>query len=421
MKLFIHGKWYDVSEFDHPGGPAALHLGDGRDATALFELHHPFVSRPRLARVLKRFEVPAKEAAKLQFDDPSDKEPSFDWESDLTKVDPFRTDLVASVKAYFDLQAKVQGIPFRQSYKLNATHSLLFVTLALIIAVAVKYFLKGYWTAIPVLSLSLFMLTVSLLHDGSHFNLSCDWRINYAASWMAPWLASSTTWSVEHVIGHHAYTNIKGRDPDVFYAPNSRRYRLPLPRITWSVIWLVATVSLAYINERQNSMFYNESVHFKDKKTLFYKVLLVTRISFLLTVLAWPLFYLPVWKALIFSALAWVGHSVCFMAFSQVSHLDEASLKNSDRNYWKHQTMTTIDYSNESTFWNWISIGLNAQTIHHLFPTIHSCHYPAVFPIIRDVCKRHNVNYQIKDNYWHAFQDYLALVPYGEMKQSSSK
>ena len=34
----IHGKWYDVENFDHPGGPIMLSLGKGRDATGLFEV-----------------------------------------------------------------------------------------------------------------------------------------------------------------------------------------------------------------------------------------------------------------------------------------------------------------------------------------------------------------------------------------------
>lgn len=34
----IHGKWYDVERFDHPGGPVMISLGKGRDATGLFEV-----------------------------------------------------------------------------------------------------------------------------------------------------------------------------------------------------------------------------------------------------------------------------------------------------------------------------------------------------------------------------------------------
>ena len=36
--LRIHGKWYDVGDFNHPGGPIMIALGKDRDATALFEV-----------------------------------------------------------------------------------------------------------------------------------------------------------------------------------------------------------------------------------------------------------------------------------------------------------------------------------------------------------------------------------------------
>jgi cytochrome b involved in lipid metabolism len=55
----IHGKWYNMQDFKHPGGPVALSLAAGRDATALFESHHPFTSRARLEQVLCKYEIPA--------------------------------------------------------------------------------------------------------------------------------------------------------------------------------------------------------------------------------------------------------------------------------------------------------------------------------------------------------------------------
>jgi delta11-fatty-acid desaturase len=39
-----------MSGFDHPGGPIMLKLGEGRNATAMFEAHHPFTNRAYLER-----------------------------------------------------------------------------------------------------------------------------------------------------------------------------------------------------------------------------------------------------------------------------------------------------------------------------------------------------------------------------------
>ena len=38
----IHNKYYDLTNFNHPGGEDAIKLAYKRDATVLFESHHPF-------------------------------------------------------------------------------------------------------------------------------------------------------------------------------------------------------------------------------------------------------------------------------------------------------------------------------------------------------------------------------------------
>ena len=41
----IHDKYYDLTNFKHPGGPITLSLVEGRDGTELFESHHLFSTR----------------------------------------------------------------------------------------------------------------------------------------------------------------------------------------------------------------------------------------------------------------------------------------------------------------------------------------------------------------------------------------
>jgi len=48
----IEGKLYNITDFKHPGGEMAKWHAKGRDATALFKSHHPFVSSQKLASIL---------------------------------------------------------------------------------------------------------------------------------------------------------------------------------------------------------------------------------------------------------------------------------------------------------------------------------------------------------------------------------
>jgi cytochrome b involved in lipid metabolism len=52
----IHGRYYDVGRFDHPGGCPAIECARDRDVTALFESYHA-LHRARPLRALAQFEI----------------------------------------------------------------------------------------------------------------------------------------------------------------------------------------------------------------------------------------------------------------------------------------------------------------------------------------------------------------------------
>eukprot|EP01051_Picozoa_sp_SAG22_P016235 SAG22_NODE_2257_length_2780_cov_2.690041_1_plen_103_part_00 len=49
------------------------------------------------------------------------------------------------------------------------------------------------------------------------------------------------------------------------------------------------------------------------------------------------------------------------------------------------------DYTYISAFWNKLSNGLNNQTLHHLFPSVHPCHYPALSELLKPVFDKHKL------------------------------
>src|SRR5262245_51262444 len=57
----IHGRYYDVGGFDHPGGCHAIECARDRDATELFESYHA-LHRARPLKTLEQFEVSGLDA-----------------------------------------------------------------------------------------------------------------------------------------------------------------------------------------------------------------------------------------------------------------------------------------------------------------------------------------------------------------------
>jgi len=71
--------------------------------------------------------------------------------------------------------------------------------------------------------LMVWVLVVNYWHDSMHFSLSSDWRINASLPYLFPIFSSPWLWYHEHGIGHHAYTNVGMKDPDIAHAPQLKR------------------------------------------------------------------------------------------------------------------------------------------------------------------------------------------------------
>ena len=54
-------------------------------------------------------------------------------------------------------------------------------------------------------------------------------------------------------------------------------------------------------------------------------------------------------------------------------------------------------------------MNLNSQMMHHMFPSVHPCHYPALRHILIPVAKKHGLDYEGRssNNFYQAVAQYL--------------
>ena len=98
-------------------------------------------------------------------------------------------------------------------------------------------------------------------------------------------------------------------------------------------------------------------------------------------------------KAAFFAFYPYVIGSILFMTFTQVTHINQVVQNNQKWKHWTHQMVdTSLDYSQDSFFWTYVSGGLNMQGLHHCLPSLSSSHYKEFYPIYRQVCKKHNIH-----------------------------
>lgn len=431
LPMRIHGKWYDMSGFDHPGGPIMLKLGEGRDASAMFEAHHPFTNRVYLERLLAKHQVdPAKTEDCVLFDK-KDQDPFFDWpQADLKNSDDFASvapvtefahEMTVRVRGYLEKEAKRRGVPLLEASKATPMRWLSIVVMAAIyISTLPSFFAGEYWTLL-VTPFTYWILGVNTFHDGSHFSLSRNWRVNALATYVGYYFSSPLEWYHQHVIGHHAYPNIPHRDPDLYHNGTFERHTKTLrhrplhqyQRYTWYPIWFIGTMAMNYLKPLQTwtSGYYNRAVAVLriSKQRLWTHIAGRAIVFFFCHV--WPFMVFNTQKALLFSILPTGMVSVFFMMCSQVNHLTAENIDVEDTDYYKHQVLTSHSFTGTNAFTAWFTFlftgGLNLQIEHHLFPTVNHCHLPYIQQIVKDVCKKHDVFYHESKSWGHAMEKYL--------------
>jgi fatty acid desaturase len=434
----VHGQWLDLTGFAHPGGPVALGLGAGRDATVLFESHHPFASSASLRSILDARRVPADEQAtldalfphacvstKYDFDFRAaaaalgvagDRRGAAEAEGTMSTsssppntntpppsststpstpaaapaVDAFEAEIKSIFRSHFEAEAARRGVSFREATKATPRRWAELVLLGLLFLVGGVLPLVGGWYPALVIAPTLgWVWMVNSWHDASHFALSTSWLTNSAWCYLAPWFSSPLIWGHQHIIGHHAYTNVPGADPDLYHAPKLWRFQSSL---RWTpmhaqqayltpLLWALSVPTLLLLKPLQTlaTGTYNRAVVLARLPLWRVVLHLLGRAFVFASLYVWPWFVFPVaseglLKPLLFAVVPITVYSLWFMACSQVNHHTDETSEAWDANWYRHQVMTSHTVAPDSGLAFLLSGGLNLQIEHHLFPAVNQVH-----------------------------------------------
>jgi len=413
----IRGVWYDFAQFDHPGGPIALNLAKDRDATALFESHHLLVPARKLSSILSKYKVDDEVAKNIHTLDPRDDGAHYEWRD--FESDDFVRDVKKLLISYFAPIAKRKGITLYQATKATPERWLLIFVLSTLFLLTLPPYIAGqYWTLLvtPVLA---WTIIANYWHDAMHFSLASDWRINAILPYFLPVMSSPLMWYHQHVIGHHAYTNIGHKDPDLAHAPqllrehNSIRWRkshgnqAKMSHV--SIMWCIAVFYLTYVSDLRTNLklSFNNAVPFAKLSCQRLVCHLMGRVLTFYVCVMWPFFWFPLWKAAIWSIVPNICYSISFMLNTQINHLNEECAHASSPNFLKHQVITALDFGNDSLLCRYFSGGLNYQIEHHLFPFVNHCHLPSLSLHVKKLCRKHDVPYNEAGGYYDALMKHL--------------
>ena len=411
----IHNKYYDITNFAHPGGPVAIMAANRRDATALFESHHPFSDRTMMDNVLKKYEMQEEREKCENYLLPGENENGaiFDWEE--TAKSDFTTELRDKVKKHFTEKSKERGISLTEATKATPQRWCewgAFSTASAWSFYTMLYSQSIFWSWLNVLLCpALYWMSGAMFHDGSHFAVSSDWRINWGMQYIYRVMSSPYDWLHQHIIGHHPYTNIHNKDPDLNHSGEELRFT---EHTKWSKVhikqenkyFILSLLLLIGFNIKNSLLLsftqkYNNSVHkipveLKYNLLHFLDIFLYMYLFFILPFQIWTPFY-----AVKHAIIPYFLLSVIFNTNSSVNHTHKNSINGQNKNWYIHQVTTANNFGSHYPHY-YTSIGLNYQIEHHLFPAINHCHLRDIQPIVKSLCEKHGIPYHHTGGYKEA-------------------
>jgi delta11-fatty-acid desaturase len=401
----IHSKYYDLSNFKHPGGDIPLQLADGRDATELFESHHLFSDREKLEAIMKKYELSVPESLNvLELKD--NEMTQFDWNETLN------SEFTKEFKQIINNTLKYKDI--KASWGETMKNTVLFG----IYLINLYYYYQSNYTALWIYPLSLWVFTVNVYHDASHFALSHNPFINKLGTCSALMFSLTYCWYHQHVLAHHCYVNIMSKDPDLYHSPlylrhtpdiRKNKYHA-LQNVSFWFLWLLAVpVGLMYTGfmKTVHNKPYNRVVKLSkslNKNTMYYELIFVI---FYMAVL--PYIFT---QKLIFVWYPYLAYSFLFMICTQINHLTEDTFAH-HKNFYIHQILNSHNVAPQSYFMNLFTGGLNLQIEHHLLPSVSHGHLMKIQPKIEALCKKYGIQYNCSHTLYEAlYKHYKHVLRY---------
>ncbi len=322
---------------------------------------------------------------------------------------PFYDELKAQVGLYLADRRRVRRAQVRMYLK-SAT-----VVLWVAASWALLVFAASTWWQAGLLAISLGLalagLGFNITHDANHGSYSPSRRLNRAMSFSMDFMgASSYVWRTKHNVVHHTFTNIAGADSDIDSMPFARlapeQPRRAMHRFQHFYLWPLyglfaikwhTTGDFGYLCEGRVA---ETPLRWPRGGQL--AGFWAGKVVFITWALVIPALLHPIWiVAVVFGVVSFVLAVTLAVTFQLAHCLEEAEFPSAEdmagtgRTEWaRHQVETTVDFAPRSRLLAWYLGGLNFQIEHHLFSRVCHTHYPAVAPIVREVCARHGVRYQ---------------------------
>ncbi|KAJ9171454.1 hypothetical protein P3X46_014821 [Hevea brasiliensis] len=389
--ISIQGKVYNVSDWvkEHPGGETPLLNLAGQDVTDAFTAYHPGTAWKYLDKLFTGYYL----------EDFKVSEVSKDYRrlySEFAKL------------GLFDMKGHV------------ALYSLACVAFLFCIVVYGVLWCQSFWAHMgsAVFLGILWIQSAYVGHDSGHYQVMLSPRFNKLAQLLSGNCLTGISiawWKWTHN-AHHLACNSLDYDPDLQHIPvlavsshlfNSIRSYFygrkmifdPLARflVSYQHLTFYPVMCVARVNLYLQTFLLLFSTRKVPDRALNIMGILVFWTWFPLLVSCLPDWPERVMFVLTSFAVTSLQHvQFCLNHFSANVYLGPPN----GNDWFEKQTSGTLDISC-SSWMDWMYGGLQFQLEHHLFPRLPRCQLRRVSPLVRDLCKKHNLPYRSL-SFWEA-------------------
>ena len=279
----------------------------------------------------------------------------------------------------------------------------------------------------------------ALGHDAGHFAASRYAWMNDVGVWGMSLLCNPIIWQHQHTYAHHSFTNDFDADPDLHHFHNllrvhkrfahegiyqNQRY-LPFVVLAYALVVFGECIWIPLGVLWEGTLY--GIVEWTDRKRPLRAFGMYTHLlAYVGIVLVAPFFAASTWyQALVCVIVHITTSGLLFGFFSQINHLNEASIETSHttsekskhaatKDSWAaKQVETSNNFCPTSVLWYYLSNGLNLQIEHHLFPGLNHCHLWRIAPVVEATCMEYGVNYKSWNTWsdlWAATRSWLDLL-----------
>jgi fatty acid desaturase len=391
-KLMVHGKYYDLRKFKHPGGQEILELCKGEpDCSALFESYHAFSDMNKIKTIMKKYEVGSTKKTSL-----------FSF-----KENGFYNILKKRVNTYLGNQSKkwsfnYLGTVLSSIGLFGITQYLTFISDSTIIK-GLSSFTSGC---------SMVFLGYNVLHDASHYAISNYPKLNnlFSSIIQSTTFLNHTLWGYHHVIRHHQYTGMIEYDPDIrnskpFFRKSKQLSKSKTElsdkyihfKITLFNIILPGTLlgqSLLYILWTHKKHLWKMKLPDIFGKTQDYVQYSLSLLYILFYIAYAGLPYLYCYIVGL-NLLYWIGSAPDHDMYDTHKQIEK---HNKLIDWGEMQVRHSGNFMESYPLFTRYMGGINYQIEHHLFPSLSNHKLKEISPIVKKTCKEFNIPYHTVDS-----------------------